>query len=162
MLVMEREDKQHHNIVPTSPTNLRDQKPARIPRGIWKWLTGSGSPDLHYILLPPYEIPDIIVMEGVVVENRGQSPAYNVRITLEYDQPVDRLLHYLRVFSDAPYIVRSGGDRQPFATIRLQQLLPQQYVIVYFSSHDQIAPRVTVSSYEKASPVRVTVQERTD
>jgi len=138
-----------------SSNNARESKSTRFPRGIWNWLTGSGSPDLHYIILPPYEIPDIIVVEGVVVENRGRSPAYNVRISLEYDSPDEQLLHYLRVISDAPYIVRSGGDRQPFATIRLQQLGPQQHVIVYFSSHDMIMPQVTVSSYEKVSPVRV-------
>jgi len=126
-----------------------------LSNGVWKRLTGG--PDLHYILLPPYEIPDIIVVGGIVVENRGRKAAHNVRIALEYDAPDERLLHHLQVVSDVPYIVRSGGDRRSFATIRVQELGPQQRVIIYYSSHDQIAPRVHVSSYEKAMARRVTV-----
>ncbi|NOZ05334.1 MAG: hypothetical protein GXP41_03130 [Chloroflexi bacterium] len=162
MVDVERYEKGSSDTIPMSLNGKKNAKAAKTPRGFWQWLTGSGSPDLHYFILPPYEIPDIIVMEGVVVENRGQAPAYNVRITLEYDQPVDRLLHHLRVISEAPYIVRSGGDKQPSATIRLQQLSSHQRVIVYFSSHDQIAPRVKVSSYEKVSPVRVTLRESSE
>jgi hypothetical protein len=126
-----------------------------LSNGVWKHLIGG--PDLHYVLLPPYEIPDIIVVGGIVVENRGRKSAHNVRIVLEYDAPDQRILHHLQVVSDVPYIVRSGGDRRSFATIRVQELGPQQRVIIYYSSHDQIVPRVNVSSYEKAAVRRVTV-----
>lgn len=135
-------------------------KQMSLSDGFLKRLTGG--PDLQYILLPPYEIPDIVVVGGIVVENRGRGPAHNVRITLEYELPAERLFHHLKVISESPYIVRSGGDKRSFATIRLQELGPQQRVIVYFSSHDQIAPQVRVSSYEKAAVERVTVGEFTD
>ena len=40
-------------------------------------------PRLVHTFLPPYEIPDVILMSGVYVENRGRAAAPNVNLTIE-------------------------------------------------------------------------------
>lgn len=105
-------------------------------------------PDLVHIVLPPYEVPDLIVVGGVVVENRGGAPANNVKIVLEYDGANPEMIRHLQVVSDADYILLGGGDRFSFATIRLRQLGAGQRLVIYFSGPDRIQPQVRVTHYE--------------
>lgn len=105
-------------------------------------------PELTYLILPPYEIPDLIVIGGVVVENRGTAPAHNVKIGLEFpDTDVTKIRH-LRVVSDVEYILRGGGELQSFATLRVRRLAPGQRLVIYFSSPTRVLPRVTATHYE--------------
>lgn len=106
------------------------------------------TPELSYIILPPYEIPDLIVTGGVVVENRGGALANNVKIVLEFEGTDTSKIRHLQVVSDAEYILRGGGELQSFATLRLRQLAPQQRLVIYFSGPDRVQPRVTVTHYE--------------
>lgn len=110
--------------------------------------TNRPAPDLQYLILPPYEVPDLIVIGGVVVENRGNLAANNIKITLEYDDMDMARIRHLQVVSDVEYILRGGGDLHSFATLRVQRLEPGQRVVVYFSGPDRVLPRVEVTNYE--------------
>ena len=106
------------------------------------------APELTYIILPPYEIPDLIVMGGVVMENRGSAPAHNVKIVLEFDDADMSKIRHLQVLSNVEYILRGGGELQSFATLRVRRLEPGQRVVIYFSGPNRVQPRVTVTNYE--------------
>lgn len=106
------------------------------------------TPELTYLILPPYEIPDLIVMGGVVVENRGSAPAHNIKIVLEFESADTSKIRHLQVVSDVEYILRGGGELQSFATLRARRLAPGQRVVIYFSGPNRVLPRVTVTNYE--------------
>jgi hypothetical protein len=106
------------------------------------------APLLAHTVLPPYEVPDLIVTGGVVVENRGGAPAHNVKIVLQYDDDSVGKIRHLQVVSETEYILLHGGDQQSFATIRLRQLGAGEQLVVYFSGPDRVQPRVTVTHYE--------------
>ncbi|MCI0478465.1 MAG: hypothetical protein L0Y55_19660 [Anaerolineales bacterium] len=105
-------------------------------------------PELTYLILPPYEIPDLIVMGGVVIENRGDAPAHNVKIVLEFADTDTTKIRHLQVLSDVEYILRGGGELQSFATLRVRRLAPGQRIVIYFSGPNRVQPRVTATHYE--------------
>ncbi len=105
-------------------------------------------PDLVHFDLPPYEVPDLIVMGGVVIENRGAAAANNVKVVLEYNNATPERIRHLRVVSDVDYILLSGGDQCTFATIRARHLGAGQRMVIYFSGPGRIQPRVKVTHYE--------------
>ncbi len=108
----------------------------------------SSGPNLVSTVLPPYEVPELIVMGGVIVENRGRAAAHNVKIVLEYEPgSADRIRH-LQVFSEADYILRGGGEQESFANLRLRELGAGDHIFIYFSGPTRIQPRVTVTHYE--------------
>jgi hypothetical protein len=106
------------------------------------------APELTYLILPPYEIPDLIVMGAVIVENRGSAPAHNVKIVLEFESADTGKIRHLQVLSDVEYILRGGGELQSFATLRVRQLGRGQRVVIYFSGPNRVQPHVTVTNYE--------------
>ncbi len=105
-------------------------------------------PNLVHSILPPYEIPDLIVVGCVVVENRGDAPANNVKIILEYEQTDSSRIRHLQVISDDEYILRGGGEHESFATLRLRRLEAGKRVVIYFSGPNRVLPRVSVTHYE--------------
>ena len=105
-------------------------------------------PDLVHIVLPPYEVPELIVMGGVVVENRGRAAAQNVKIVLEYDGATPEMIRHLQVISEVEHILLAGGEQRSFATIRVRQLNAGQRLVIYFSGPDRVQPRVKVTHYE--------------
>ncbi len=113
-------------------------------------------PQLVQTVLPPYEVPELIVMGGVLVENRGQVPANNVKIVLEYENAETQKIRHLQVLTDAEYILRGGGEQQSFATLRLRQLGAGQRVVIYFSGPTRILPHVMVTHYEEPERARRT------
>ncbi len=108
----------------------------------------SSGPKLVSTVLPAYEVPELIVMGGVIVENRGGATAHNVKIGLEYEQASADRIRHLQVFSDADYILRGGGEHASFATLRLRELRAGERIFIYFSGPTRIQPRVTVTTYE--------------
>jgi len=106
------------------------------------------APELTYLILPPYEIPDLIVIGGVVVENRGTAPAHNVKVALEFPGTDTTKIRHLQVLSDVEYILRGGGELQSFATLRVRRLAPGQRIVIYFSGPTRVLPRVTATHYE--------------
>ena len=105
-------------------------------------------PELVYFVLPPYEVPDLIVIGGVVIENRGLAPANNVKIVLDYDDPNVKRIRHLQVEGDVEYILLGGGDLHSFATLRVKQFHVGQRMIIFFSGPDRISPNVKVTHYE--------------
>ncbi len=104
-------------------------------------------PEPHYTLLPPYEIPGVIVVSGLLVENRSDKPLNNIRIHIEYDDPTASRIHHIKIFSDDEYILRGGGETHSFATLRLRQMRAEGKVAVYFAASQAINPRVSVTSW---------------
>jgi hypothetical protein len=111
-------------------------------------------PDLKWLQLPPYDIPGMAIISGLVVENRGKSAAQNVKIEVAYPA-TDRVIHHMEIVSDEPYIIRGGGERHSFVTLRLRTLQPGGVVYIYFAGHDQVTPQITVTSYQKSAWSRV-------
>jgi hypothetical protein len=130
---------------------------AQPGRLTWRKLLNQvrGLPDLTWILLPPYEIPGMAVISSVMVENRGRGKALNVKIELSYGAENGHVIHHMEILSDDPYIVRGGGDRHSFVTVRLREMRPGSLVIIYFASHDLVTPNVSVTSYQKSPWTRV-------
>ncbi|HBY95015.1 MAG TPA: hypothetical protein DEP84_13830 [Chloroflexi bacterium] len=110
-----------------------------------------------WILLPPYEIPGIVVVNSALVENRGRNTAYNIKVELSYGPDSERVIHHMEVVSDEPYIVRGGGDLHSFVILRLREMHPGSRIVIYVASHDRITPDVAVTSYQKNPWNRVRV-----
>jgi hypothetical protein len=102
--------------------------------------------DLDYILLPPYDIPNVIVVSGLLVENRTALPLKNIRIHIEYDPSASRI-HHIQILSDDEYILRGGGETHSFATLRLRQVRAHGKVVVYFAASRAINPVVSVTTW---------------
>lgn len=101
-------------------------------------------PRLVYMVLPPYEVPELIVTGGVLVENRGNAPAHQVKISLAYPDATAQKIRHLQVLSDVEYVLQSGGESESFVTLAVQQIAPNQKLIIYFSGPNRLLPRVTV------------------
>ncbi len=108
----------------------------------------SSGPNLVWTVLPPYEVPELIVMGGAIVENRGRGAAHNVKIVLEYEQASADRIRHLQIYSDADYILRGGGEQQSFASLRVRELGAGERIFIYFSGPTRIQPRVIVTHYE--------------
>ncbi len=106
---------------------------------------------LRYTLLPPYEIPNIIVVTGLIVENCGHQPAHNVNVTISYPEESESIIHHMQVVSETEYVLRGGGEQRRFAQIRLREMAPDSKLFVYMAASHPILPEVKVSSYEKTA-----------
>ena len=102
--------------------------------------------ELDWVLLPPYDIPNVIVVSGLLVENRTDQPVKNVRIHIEYDSSANRI-HHIQILADDEYILRGGGETHSFATLRLRQVSPHAKVVVYFASSRPVNPVVNVTTW---------------
>ena len=102
--------------------------------------------DLDWVLLPPYDIPNVIVVSGLLVENRTARPVTNVRIHIEYDAPASRI-HHMQILADDEYILRGGGETHAFATLRLRRMSAHAKVVVYFASSRPVNPVVSVTTW---------------
>jgi len=109
-------------------------------------------PHLVYMVLPPYEVPDLIVTGGVVVENRGNAPAERVKISLAYPDAAAYKIRHLQILSDVEYVQQSGGESESFVTLTVKQIDPSQKLIIYFSGPNRLFPRVTVMLGVSAIP----------
>jgi hypothetical protein len=102
--------------------------------------------DLDYILLPPYDIPNLIVVSGLLVENRTSHRVRNIRIHIEFD-PAASHIHHIQILSDDEYILRGGGEAHSFATVRLRELRAHGKVVIYFAASRAINPVVSVTTW---------------
>jgi len=129
--------------------NLRETL-APLTRRI-SWHKPHAESALRYTLLPPYEIPSIIVIAGLIVENCGDRPAHNVSVTIRYPEESESMIHHMQVVSETEYVLRGGGEQHRFAQIRLREMAPDSKLFVYMATSHPILPEVRVSSYEKAA-----------
>ncbi len=99
-----------------------------------------------FSILPPYEIPEVIVMSGVMVENRGRAAASNVQIRVQYDPSDTAKISHMRIVGDDAYVIRSGGERHSHAVIRLREMDAGQKVFIYVSGSRAVTPQVQVTA----------------
>ncbi len=130
--------------------------PLVMGRMIWESLFGVGKdgeeregPDLQYIILPPYEIPSLIVVSGLILQNKGTQAATNINIMIEYENKNSQIGH-MTIVSDENYVLRGGGERHSFARLRMRRLSPESSLFVYFSGASAVTPKVTVTSTENS------------
>ncbi len=116
--------------------------------GILYWQREINVPRLVYTPLPPYDVPDVILVGGVLIENRGRATAPNVKVEIQYGQGDSVRIQHMHIASEEPYIVRSGGEQHSFANIRLRQLGPGKKVVVYWSAGQEFQPSVSVTSFQ--------------
>lgn len=117
---------------------------------IFRWRRAAQSPYLIHTLLPPYDIPDVILVGGVIIENRGGASALNVKVEINYEAESAKIQH-IHVESEEPYILRGGGEQYNFATIRLGTFGPSKKIFVYWASGAKFQPRVSVTSFQSRS-----------
>lgn len=101
----------------------------------------------HYIVLPPYDIPGVIVVSGLLVENLGDQPLHNIRVHVEYEDASSHI-HHIQIIADDEYILRGGGTGSTFATLRLRSMRARGRLIVYFAASAPVTPRVAVTAWD--------------
>lgn len=117
---------------------------------LYYWQTRQNIPQLTYTQLPTYEIPDVILISGVIVENRGRQPAPNIKIAIEFGGDKAPMIHHMYVASSENAVLRSGGERYTFANISAKQLRPRGKIVVYWAAAQNVQPQIAVTSYQPA------------
>ncbi len=112
------------------------------------WQRRINVPHITYVVFPPYDVPDVILVGGLVVENRGRASALNVKIDIQYEHADTGRIQHMHVTSEDPYILRGGGEQYNFANIRLRELRPRKRLFVFWAAGEQFQPRITVTSFQ--------------
>lgn len=112
------------------------------------WQTRYNIPQLTYTLLPAYDIPDVILVSGVLVENRGRQVAPNIKITIQFEGEAATMIHHMQVLGGENPVLRSGGERYTFANISAKSLRPRGKIIVYWAAAKNVQPQISVTSYQ--------------
>lgn len=113
--------------------------------GMIFWRENIFVPHVVETILPPYEIPELIVASGVLIENRGRAPARRLRIALEYPNGSVEKIRNLQIVSDAVCNVSSGGEQEAFLNLDVPQLDTGSSLVIYFSGSNKNQPRVTIT-----------------
>lgn len=112
------------------------------------WQTRVNIPLLTYTPLPPYEIPDVILVGGVLVENRGRQSAPNLKIAIRFEGKNAPMIHHMKVQSAENAVLRSGGERHTFADISARSLRAHGKIVVYWAAAQDVQPQIVVTSYQ--------------
>lgn len=115
------------------------------------WQTRLNIPNLTYTQLPYYDVPDVILISCLIVENRGRQSAPNIKISIQFEGDSATMIHHMKVFSAENAVVRSGGERYTFANISAHSLRPRGKIVVYWAAAQEIQPRIQVTSYQPTS-----------
>lgn len=131
---------------------------------LYYWQTRLNIPQLIYTPLPSYEIPDVILVGGVLVENRGRQPAPNIKIAIQFEGKDAPMIHHMKVQSAENAVIRSGGERHTFANISARSLRPHGKIVVYWAAAQDVQPQISVTSYEpnQASFLQKLLPNKTD
>ncbi len=121
------------------------------------WQRQINVPHITYVVFPPYDVPDVILVGGLLVENRGRASALNVKIDIQYDHADTGRIQHMHVTSDDPYILRGGGEQYNFANIRLRELRPHKRLFVFWAAGEEFKPSITVTSFQPADKPRETL-----
>jgi hypothetical protein len=105
-----------------------------------------------WMLLPPYDIPGMAVVSGVLVENQGEQDANQVHIKLRYTG--ERFITHMEVLSDDPYEIEGGSPRDSFVNINLALFRGGAKVVIYVAGHNIQTPvvKVYVTGYLPSPP----------
>lgn len=96
-----------------------------------------------WLLLPPYDIPGMAVVSGLLVENQGMKDAEDVFVSLTYEG--ERFITHMEVVCDEPFEREGGGPRDSYVTIKLRRLPAGGKVVVYVAGHNVQVPEVVVA-----------------
>jgi hypothetical protein len=105
-----------------------------------------------WMLLPPYDIPGMAVVSGVLVENQGEQDATHVHIKLRYTG--ERFITHMQVLSDDIYELEGGSPRDSFVNIQLPLFRAGAKVVMYVAGHNVQTPdvQVYVTGYLPSAP----------
>ncbi len=109
------------------------------------WQRQLNVPKVTHVVFPPYDVPDVILVGGLLVENRGRASATNVKIDIQYEQAETARIHHMAVTSDDPYILRGGGEQYNYAAIRLREMRPRKRLFIFWAAGEQFQPRISVT-----------------
>ncbi|MBA3533036.1 MAG: hypothetical protein H0T73_14015 [Ardenticatenales bacterium] len=102
-----------------------------------------------WMLLPPYDIPGMAVVSGLLVENQGAEDEQDVYISLTFSG--ERFITHMEVLSDDPYDLSGGTPRDSHLTLLLPRLRAGKKVVIYVAGHSPQTPEVTVAVQYKPS-----------
>ncbi len=97
---------------------------------------------VSWMLLPPYDIPGMAVVSGVLVENQGDQDATEVFIKLRYEG--ERFITHMEVVSDDPYEIEGGSPRDSFVNIQIPLLHAGGKLVIYVAGHNVQMPVINV------------------
>jgi hypothetical protein len=95
-----------------------------------------------WMLLPPYDIPGMAVVSGLLVENQGEQDATHVHIKLNYTG--ERFITHMSVVSDDTYEMEGGSPRDSYVNIQLPLFHAGAKVVIYVAGHNVQMPDVHV------------------
>ena len=107
--------------------------------------TGGSEPveaEVTWLALPPYDIPGMAVVSGVLVENQGESDVEGVRIRVHY--PGERYITHMEVISDDPCHQQGGTPRDSRLVLNLPLMRAGSRVVIYVAGHNSEPPKVSV------------------
>lgn len=99
--------------------------------------------NVTWLLLPPYDIPGMAVVSGLLVENQGLAAAEDVFVSLTYEG--ERFISHMEVVCDEPFEQEGGGPRDSHVTMKLHRLPPGGKIVVYVAGHNVQVPEVVVA-----------------
>lgn len=98
--------------------------------------------EVTWLALPPYDIPGMAVVSGVLVENQGANDVEGVRIQVHY--PGERYITHMEVISDDPCEQQGGTPRDAQLVLTLPLMRAGSRVVVYVAGHNSEPPKVSV------------------
>lgn len=126
------------------------QKQAGLWAQLQQWFGGGAAtrtaPEsvVTWLSLPPYDIPGMAVVSGLLVENGGSEAAEFVHISLDFEG--EQYITHMQVISDDTYTMEGGTPRDSYVTLHLPRLRAGGKVIVYVAGHSDESPKIAVHS----------------
>ncbi len=121
---------------------------AVILAGFMLWTEKFLVPRVVGTVLPPYEVPELIVTNGVLIENRGRATARHVRVALRYPDGSMERIRNLQIIFKGKYKL-DGGEQQSFLNLELPLLGAGERIAIYYSGSNKNQPQVTIT-FDKA------------
>ncbi len=108
------------------------------------WRENIFVPRIVETILPPYEVPELIVTSGVLVENRGRAPARRLRIALTYPNGSLERIRNLQILCNSKYQL-GGGEHESFLNLQVPQFDAGERLVIYFSGSNKNQPQVKIT-----------------
>ena len=112
--------------------------------GIFFWRERIDVPRVVGTVLPPYDVPELIITNGVLVENRGRARAHNVRIALRYPEGSVERIRNLQILFKGKYEI-TGGEQTAFLNLEMPELGSGERLTIYYSGSHKSQPQVTIT-----------------
>lgn len=116
---------------------------ARVGQFLGLAANGSAASGVTWLLLPPYDIPEMAVVSGLLVENQGTQAEHDIYVELAF--PEGHVISHMEVSSDAPLDIEGGTPRDSRVALRLPELSAGSRVVLYVAGHSPAVPEVVVA-----------------